>query len=162
MGIELKQIFEIIKAAAKLEEYEDTGLTPEQIREIDKLYAEVCKENHALKNDIQLLKQKNLKLKEEIETLQNRIADLTIEPTVTIEKPAAPSVLEVVAADPEATQTKPKKIDRGKIMALEKAGWKPKDIAEEMDLKALQVSNIIWQEHEKARWAAKDGEDQKA
>lgn len=28
----------------RLTEYEDTGLTPEQIREIDKLYAEKCKE----------------------------------------------------------------------------------------------------------------------
>ena len=158
MGIELKQIFEIIKAAAKLEEYEDTGLTPEQIREIDKLYAEVCKENHKLKGEILTLEGKNDRLKKEIETLQNRIAELTIEPTVKIEKPAAPSVPD---AEQKATPER-KKIDRGKIMALEKAGWKPKDIAEEMDLKALQVSNIIWQEHEKARQAAsKGGEDQK-
>lgn len=28
----------------KLAEYEDTGLTPEQIREMDELYAEKCKE----------------------------------------------------------------------------------------------------------------------
>lgn len=28
----------------KLGQYEDTGLTPEQIREIDRLYAEKCKE----------------------------------------------------------------------------------------------------------------------
>lgn len=28
----------------RLAEYEDTGLTPEQIREIDRLYAEKCKE----------------------------------------------------------------------------------------------------------------------
>ena len=159
MGIELKQIFEIIKAAAKLEEYEDTGLTPEQIREIDKLYTEISKENHALTNDIQLLKGKNLELKKEIETLQNRIAELTIEPTVKIEKPTASSAPD---AEQKATPER-KKIDRGKIMALEKAGWKPKDIAEEMDLKASQVSNIIWQEHEKARQAAsKGGEDQKA
>lgn len=158
MGIELKQIFEIIKAAAKLEEYEDTGLTPEQIREIDKLYAEVCKENHKLKGEILTLEGKNYRLKREIETLQNRIAELTIEPTVTIEKPAAASVPD---AEQKATPER-KKIDRGKIMALEKAGWKPKDIAEEMDLKASQVSNIIWQEHEKARQAAsKGGEGQK-
>ncbi len=32
-----------------LHEYEDTGLTPEQIREIDKLYAEKCKEVAELK-----------------------------------------------------------------------------------------------------------------
>ena len=28
----------------RLGQYEDTGLTPEQIREIDRLYAEKCKE----------------------------------------------------------------------------------------------------------------------
>lgn len=33
----------------KLKEYEDTGLTPEQIQEIDKLYAEKCREVAELK-----------------------------------------------------------------------------------------------------------------
>ena len=32
------------KALIQLKRYEDTGLTPEQIREIDRLYAEKCRE----------------------------------------------------------------------------------------------------------------------
>ena len=34
----------LLQMADKLEKYEDTGTTPEQIREIDRLYAEKCKE----------------------------------------------------------------------------------------------------------------------
>lgn len=33
----------LLQMADKLEEYGDIGLTPEQLREIDKLYAEKCK-----------------------------------------------------------------------------------------------------------------------
>lgn len=40
-----KEIYEKLYGALwKLMEYEDTGLDPEQIRELDKLYAELCKE----------------------------------------------------------------------------------------------------------------------
>ncbi|MCM1159364.1 MAG: hypothetical protein NC300_11380 [Bacteroidales bacterium] len=35
----------------RLAEYEDTGLTPEQIREMDRLYAEKCKETATLKEN---------------------------------------------------------------------------------------------------------------
>lgn len=38
------EIDKIVKLGEKLKAYEDTGLTPEQLREIDKLYAEKCKE----------------------------------------------------------------------------------------------------------------------
>lgn len=39
----------IQKCFERLAEYEEIGLTPEQIREIDKLYAEKCKEVAELK-----------------------------------------------------------------------------------------------------------------
>lgn len=32
------------KAVRKLAEYEDTGIAPEQVKEIDRLYAEKCRE----------------------------------------------------------------------------------------------------------------------
>ena len=37
-----------------------------------------------------------------------------------------------------------KKIDIGKIMALKNAGWKVKDIADEMHMEPQAVSNAIW------------------
>lgn len=40
---------EIQKCFKRLAEYEEIGLTPEQIREVDKLYAEKCKEVAELK-----------------------------------------------------------------------------------------------------------------
>lgn len=47
------------------------------------------------------------------------------------------------AAEDESTTGK-KKYDVGKIMALKKAGWKVKDIADEMKMTAQQVSNQIY------------------
>jgi orotate phosphoribosyltransferase-like protein len=37
-----------------------------------------------------------------------------------------------------------KRIDIGKIMALKNAGWKIKDIADEMHMEPQAVSNAIW------------------
>ena len=47
------------------------------------------------------------------------------------------------AAEDESTTGK-KKYDVGKIMALKKAGWKVKDIADEMKMTPQQVSNQIY------------------
>ena len=46
-------------------------------------------------------------------------------------------------AEDESTTGK-KKYDVGKIMALKKAGWKVKDIADEMKMTPQQVSNQIY------------------
>lgn len=43
------------KVCEKLGKYEDIGLTPEQITEIDKLYAEKCREVALLKKQIEML-----------------------------------------------------------------------------------------------------------
>lgn len=40
-------------------------------------------------------------------------------------------------------------IDIGKIMALKKAGWSIKSIADEMGMKEAAVSNAIWRERKK-------------
>lgn len=78
-----------------------------------------------------------------------------------LEEEAAETEPEEEVAEPEpepektATQAKgtdPKtktKIDRGKIMALKRAGWDTKDIAIDMGLKPQTVSTVIWQEKQK-------------
>lgn len=43
-GKTMEECLEFAKSLQRLAEYEDTGLTPEQIREMDKLYAEKCRE----------------------------------------------------------------------------------------------------------------------
>ena len=40
-----------------LKKYEDTGLTPDQIREIDRLYLEKCEEVNRLRNELDAIKQ---------------------------------------------------------------------------------------------------------
>lgn len=46
----------IQKAFERLSAYEDTGITPEQIVEIDKLYAEKCREAAGLQKELENLK----------------------------------------------------------------------------------------------------------
>lgn len=53
------------------------------------------------------------------------------------------------AAGSGATVKKRVEIDRGKIMALKRAGWDVKDIAIDMGLKPQTVSTVIWQEKQK-------------
>ena len=44
-----EEMLKILKIGNALKEYEDLGLTPDQIREVDRLYAEKCKEVAELK-----------------------------------------------------------------------------------------------------------------
>lgn len=69
-----------IKALEELQQYKDTGLTSEQIMEIDKLYAEKCRVVAELKEDISQLNddcaglsQENELFKAEIENLKESI-----------------------------------------------------------------------------------------
>lgn len=48
------------KAIDRLSEYEDLGLTPEQIKETDKLYLEKCEEVNDLKKEIEYWKGQSL------------------------------------------------------------------------------------------------------
>lgn len=44
-----------IKICEKIAEYEDLGVTPEQIREMDKAFLEKCEEINRLKNELEKL-----------------------------------------------------------------------------------------------------------
>ncbi|MDD2979553.1 MAG: helix-turn-helix domain containing protein [Hespellia sp.] len=45
----------------------------------------------------------------------------------------------------KCTDDDKKRIDKGKIIALKKAGWSNKDIAAEMHLEAQTVANVVYQ-----------------
>lgn len=63
--------------------------------------------------------------------------------------------------DPEDDQKKQRRrVDTGKVVALRKAGWKVKDIAEEMHLESRQVSNILYQARKRLGKEESDGEEQ--
>jgi len=59
---------------------------------------------------------------------------------------------EPAAAPEPGDDSKPagRRIDTGKILALRKAGWAVKDIAEDMGLSTAAVSNAIWREKKKS------------
>jgi len=59
---------------------------------------------------------------------------------------------EPAAAPEQGDDSKPaaRRIDTGKILALRKAGWAVKDIAEDMGLSTAAVSNAIWREKKKS------------
>lgn len=61
------------------------------------------------------------------------------------------SVYEEPALEPETSMGKRKPIDVGKIMALKNAGWKNKDIADEMHMDPQTVANVIYQQRKKAQ-----------
>lgn len=54
-----------------------------------------------------------------------------------------------VGHPPETPEKSKRPIDIGKIMALKNAGWKIKDIADEMHMEPQAVSNAIWR-HKKS------------
>ena len=47
-----EEMLKILKIGNALKEYEDLGLTPEHIGEVDRLYSEKCKEIAELKNEL--------------------------------------------------------------------------------------------------------------
>lgn len=133
----------------ELEEYRKIGLSPDQIREMDQLFSEKCKEVATLNKEKDQLKRK-------LEDLTaQRKDDAVIETDFSVNTPTEeddeeePSEEPDAAADPETEQQR-KRIDKGKIMALKKAGWKVKDIARDMGLKESAVSNVIYREKQKA------------
>lgn len=74
-----------------LDEYKDTGLTPKQIREIDELYREKCKEVDRLQADIEEAKRM---LTERMISAMPKVGEtrFTVEvPKVEPEEPAAPA-----------------------------------------------------------------------
>lgn len=53
---------EVLRMKEKLEEYEDAGLVPEKIRDMDKLYLEKCKEVNTLKAQLGALQPEPVKI----------------------------------------------------------------------------------------------------
>lgn len=84
------------------------------------------------------------------EDIRRYVRTLPLKPSQNDEKRSEPAKSEAKAqetvseaAEDESTTGK-KKYDVGKIMALKKAGWKVKDIADEMKMTPQQVSNQIY------------------
>lgn len=61
------------------------------------------------------------------------------------------SICEEPPAEQEEPKGKRKPIDVGKIMALKNAGWKNKDIADEMHMEPQAVANVIYQQKRKSQ-----------
>ena len=125
--------------SGELQAYKDTGLTPDKIRDIDTEYAKLCKQ-------VEELKAENKDLLLSLEQYQNTSE---VDSTATVANEATTDtqgVIEEKSGDTEGgdAQSGRKKIDIGKIMALKKAGWKIKDIADEMRMEPSAVSNAIW------------------
>ena len=57
------------------------------------------------------------------------------------------------APEQEESKGKRRQIDVGKIMALKNAGWKNKDIADEMHMEPQAVANVIYQQKKKEQSA---------
>lgn len=74
---------ELYGAVCKLKDYEETGLMPEQIVEMDELYLEKCKEVAKLQKELETLSAKMEgkelieKMAEEIENCYGRETELT-------------------------------------------------------------------------------------
>lgn len=84
------------------------------------------------------------------EDIRRYVRTLPLKPSQNDEKRSEPAESEAKPqetvseeAEDESTTGK-KKYDVGKIMALKKAGWKVKDIADEMKMTPQQVSNQIY------------------
>ena len=173
------------------EDYKSTGLTPDQIREIDKEYSEICKkaallkaENDALKREVELLKSRTEAPAEKLPSSDSAIDQpdiLPLPPTLQMDylngalgiKPDQLYYAAAQSQDSEADATQSdkllqegkkkqparRKVDVGKIMALKKAGWKTKDIADEMGMEPKAVSNVIWYESKKVKENGETDED---
>lgn len=128
--------------SGELQAYKDTGLTPDKIRDIDAEYAKLCKQ-------VEELKAENKGLMLSLEQYQN---SSEVDSTATVANEATNDTQGVIEDTEEKSgdaeggdaQSGRKKIDIGKIMALKKAGWKIKDIADEMHMEPQAVSNAIW------------------
>ena len=146
----------------ELEEYRKTGLSPDQIREMDQFYAEKCKEVAITTAEKDVLKKQIEDLmaqREETEAAADTAVQDEAETAAVVVKEEATQAETgaEITADPDKKKRSGKRnIDRGKILALKKAGWKVKDIAEDMGLEASTVSQVLWQENRKAKQVGKD------
>lgn len=121
--------------SGELQDYKDTQLTPDNIKELQSNYDKLCA-------DVQKYKEENKGLLKSLEQAQNAS---TVDSASDVDEQATPETADSIndTEGGDAHQEK-KKIDIGKIMALKNAGWKVKDIADEMHMDPQAVSNAIW------------------
>lgn len=121
--------------SGELQDYKDTQLTPDNIKELQSNYDKLCA-------DVQKYKEENKGLLQSLEQAQNAS---TVDSASDVDEQATPETADSIndTEGGDAHQEK-KKIDIGKIMALKNAGWKVKDIADEMHMDPHAVSNAIW------------------
>lgn len=160
-GVPREQILKMLSGQNdELEEYRKTGLSPDQIREMDKFYAEKCKEVAITTAEKDVLKKQIEDLMVQREAEEAAAADAAVQDEAKAADGGEATQVETeteITADPDKKKRSGKRnIDRGKILALKKAGWKVKDIAEDMGLEASTVSQVLWQENRKAKQVGKD------
>lgn len=121
--------------SGELQDYKDTQLTPDSIKELQSNYDKLCA-------DVQKYKEENKGLLQSLEQAQNAS---TVDSASDVDEQAAPETSDSIndTEGGDAHQEK-KEIDIGKIMALKNAGWKVKDIADEMHMEPQAVSNAVW------------------
>lgn len=121
--------------SGELQDYKNTQLTPDNIKELQSNYDKLCA-------DVQKYKDENKGLLQSLEQAQNAS---TVDSASDVDEQATPETADSIndTEGGDAHQEK-KKIDIGKIMALKNAGWKVKDIADEMHMDPQAVSNAIW------------------
>ena len=138
---------------ALLKQYQDTNIAPEDLKKLDDIYTEKCKQ-------ITDLQAQNRKLKAQLEAQGDKPTQSEAADDLPIPAGAEKDLQQLsgicVPASTDKTQggddqkeKSRKQIDIGKIMALKNAGWKVKDIADEMHMEPSAVSNAIWR-HNKA------------
>ena len=113
----------------ELRAYRETGLTPDKIREMDRLYLEKC---------------------EEVNKLQAQLAGMTAGKTAAENKAAAKAgeieKLEnelKTAWDNGHRMKEEQQMDMGKARALREAGWSLKQIGDEMGVSPQTIANAL-------------------
>ena len=119
----------------ELAEYKGTGQTPEQIIKLNDDYKDLCEQ-------VKKLQEENRELLSAQEQMVNATKVDSSATAENVADEATQEASETVQGGDD--QNGKKRIDIGKIMALKNAGWKVKDIADEMRMESSAVSNAIW------------------
>ena len=145
----------VTEIQALLKQYQDTNIAPEVLKELDDIYVEKCKQITDLQAQNSELQKQNGELKAQLETQGDKSTqpDSAGDIPVPAESKKDLQQLSGICVPASTTETQEgddqkgksqKQIDIGKIMALKNAGWKVKDIADEMHMEPSAVSNAIW------------------
>ena len=120
-GLSGKTVLDMMEGLSpELKAYRDTGLTPEQIREIDASYTELAREKAELKAKLEELDKERAELEETVAELTKMKAEAEAEPV----KPREP-------------------LNTDEIMKLRAEGWSLREIAESMDTTTGVIAEIV-------------------